>query len=69
MCSGGGGDYTPAPTPPTVTNPVETQGQAETGARESARKRRKMALSSSDTNITGNTELGAAGSKKTLLGQ
>lgn len=68
MCSGGG-DYTPAPTPPTISNPVELQGEAETGAREASRKRRKMVLSSSDTNLTGGAELGSAGGKKTLLGQ
>ena len=64
--------YTPAPTPPMVTDTVAARGEAETGGREAERRRRRMALSAADTNVTGAagaSALPAAGEKKTLLGQ
>lgn len=64
-----GNDYKPAPTPPMVTDTVAAQGEAETGGREAERRRRRMALSAADTNVTGGSVSGAAGQKKTLLGQ
>lgn len=61
---------TAAPLPPSVTNPTETIGKAETGARDTERKKKAAGLSKSGTLLTGGGDLGLApGTKKTLLGQ
>ena len=69
MCTSSPKVPDPAPLPPTVEEPSQSVGEANTGARDSARKKRAAGLSRSDTLLSGGASLGnAPGQKKTLLG-
>ena len=60
----------PAPIAPAISDPSKLAGEAETGARDSERKKKAAGLGKSDTILTGSSDMSAApGSKKTLLGQ
>ena len=60
----------PAPIAPQISEPSKVSGEAETGARDDARKKKAASSGKSQTILTGSSDLGAApGEKKTLLGQ
>lgn len=69
MCSSTPKTPDPVPLPPTVSEPAKVVGEAETGARDSERKKKAAGLSRKDTLLAGSGDLGTApGEKKTLLG-
>jgi len=61
----------PAPIAPAISDPSKLAGEAETGARDDARKKKAASIGKSQTILTGaSSGLGSApGEKKTLLGQ
>lgn len=69
MCTSSPKVPDPAPLPPSVEEPSKIVGEADTGARDSQRKKKAAGLSRKDTLLTGDSSLGTApGQKKTLLG-
>lgn len=58
----------PVPLAPAITEPTKTMGEAETGARESERKKKAAGLGRSGTILAGSVIGSAPGEKKTLLG-
>ena len=69
MCTSSPKVPDPAPLPPQVEEPSKSVGEANTGARDTTRKKRAAGLSRSYTLLTGDSSLGTApGQKKTLLG-
>ena len=59
----------PVPLAPAVIEPSKTMGEAETGARDSERKKKAAGLGRSGTILAGSDLGTVSGQKKTLLGQ